>query len=131
MGNRQSHDESDGEDRGHSGTFRDFLKNKSPISPSGKRVNKEDVVDGPRQISNNTPITNDAANKPSTNTSSDSSVSSSSKPDGITKLAKVSCMQQYFSIALLITSSHRSSLFDLSFKTQRMGYQSLLFLYGV
>lgn len=96
MGNRHSHDldESDGEDRGHSGTFRDFLKTKSLIvSPSGKRNNKEDVGDGALQASNNSSISSDKdpVNKSAIDyITSESGMSSSSKPDGITKLAKVS-----------------------------------------
>ena len=94
MGNRHSHDESEGEDGGHSGTFRDFLKNKSPLSPSGKRNNKKDVIDGVRTASNNSSQLSEkeTADQPNTNTlssSSESSGPSSSKPDGITKLAKV------------------------------------------
>lgn len=97
MGNKHSHDESDGDDRSHLGTLRDFLKVKSPIlSPSGKRNNKEDAGDHPRQASNNSSNLSEkdpVAEKPASLNSpfSESALSSSSsKPDGITKLAKVS-----------------------------------------
>ena len=97
MGNKHSHDESDGDDRSHLGTLRDFLKVKSPIlSPSGKRNNKEDAGDHPRQASNNSSNLSEkdpVAEKPASLDSpfSESALSSSSsKPDGITKLAKVS-----------------------------------------
>lgn len=92
MGNRHSHDESDGEDRGHSGTFRDFLKNKSPVSPSGKRNNKQDVGDGSRQVGNHSSSLSekDTSDKPpSNNLPTELNLSTNSKPDGITKLAKV------------------------------------------
>ncbi|XP_046445865.1 uncharacterized protein LOC124195479 isoform X1 [Daphnia pulex] len=93
MGNKHSHDESDGDDKSHLGTLRDFLKAKTPIlSPSGKRNNKEDAGDHAHQASNNSsnlsekvPVEKQASIDSSF---SESALSSSSKPDGITKLAK-------------------------------------------
>lgn len=98
MGNKHSHDESDGDDRSHLGTLRDFLKAKSPVvSPSSKRNNKEDAGDHGHtlSISNNPSNLGDkeTVNKQASIDSSyaESGGASGSKPDGITKLAKVSC----------------------------------------
>lgn len=98
MGNKHSHDESDGDDRSHLGTLRDFLKAKSPVlSPSSKRNIKEEAGDHGLacQITNITSSFSDrdSVNKQAGVDSSypESGVASSSKPDGITKLAKVSC----------------------------------------
>ncbi|XP_057370812.1 uncharacterized protein LOC130691834 [Daphnia carinata] len=95
MGNKHSHDESDGDDKSHLGTLRDFLKAKSPVlSPSSKRNIKEEAGDhGPAcQITN---ITSNLSDRDSMNKQAgvdssytESGVASSSKPDGITKLAK-------------------------------------------
>lgn len=107
MGNRHSHDESDGEDRGHSGTFRDFLKTKSPtVSASGKKNNKEDIGDGPHhQVSNNSSISSDKdpGDKSTIDSiTSESGMSSSSKPDGITKLAKVLIKRSIYKISIAV-----------------------------
>lgn len=107
MGNKHSHDELDGDDRSHLGTLRDFLKAKTPIlSPSGKRNNKEDAGDHARQASNNSsnlsekvPVEKQASIDSSF---SESALSSSSKPDGITKLAKVSGEKFIFFLFLLL-----------------------------
>jgi hypothetical protein len=109
MGNKHSHDESDGDDRSHLGTLRDFLKAKTPIlSPSGKRNNKEDAGDHAHQASNNSsnlsekvPVEKQASIDSSF---SESALSSSSKPDGITKLAKVSGENCFCFFPLFFTS---------------------------
>lgn len=88
MGNKQSHDVlNDGEEKG---TFRDFLKSKSPaLSSSGKRNSKEDETeDGVRRMSSNSSHSSDK-DVSVTEAASPDSGTPSGKPDGITKLAKV------------------------------------------
>ena len=90
MGNKQSHDELDDAVE-EKGTLRDFIKSKSPtLSSSGsKRISKEDETDGVRRMSNNSSQSSDK-DVSITEAASPDSGTPSGKPDGITKLAKVS-----------------------------------------
>lgn len=95
MGNKQSHDVlNDGEEKG---TLRDFLKSKSPtLSSSGKRNSKVDETDGVRRMSNNSSNSSDrdvSITEQHLEAASPESATPNSKPDGITKLAKVSIKQ--------------------------------------